>query len=72
MDHISTIDAIIELARTGQQVEPGEALNALVRVMADIKPEEKSREDRIAALMQIGATLWNCAVEAGQSSAVRL
>lgn len=70
MDHISTIDAIIDLARTGQQIEPGEALNALARVMADMSPLEKNYEARIAALMQVGATLWNCAIEAGQVSTV--
>lgn len=72
MDHISTIDAIIDLARTGQQIEPSEALNALARVMADMSPLDKNYEDRMAALMQVGVTLWNCAVEAGQASAVSL
>lgn len=68
MGHIETIEAIIDLARTGQQIEPGEALNALARLINDMSPAEPNYEARVAGLMQVGATLWNCAVATGVAS----
>lgn len=65
MNHIEVIDGIIELARTGQQFPPGEALSAVARLIADLSPQEPSYEARVAALMEIGATLWRISVEAG-------
>ncbi|GAB2490798.1 hypothetical protein GCM10027082_47310 [Comamonas humi] len=63
MNHIETIDAIIELAKTGQQIDPYEALNTVARLVNDLEPGERNYDARVAGLMQVGATLWTCAVK---------
>lgn len=59
MNDIETVDAIVDLASTGQQMSADEALGAVVKLINDLCPTSKSYDSRLAALMQIGATLWN-------------
>lgn len=59
MNHIDTVDAIVDLANTGQQMTADEALGAVVKLINDLCPTSQNYDSRLATLMQIGATLWN-------------
>lgn len=59
MNQIETVDAIVDLASTGQHMSADEALCAVVKLINDLCPTSKSYDSRLATLMQIGAALWN-------------
>lgn len=59
MDHMETIDAIADLARTGLQLSADEALGEVVRLINGMCPTSKNYDSRLAVLMQVGAALWN-------------
>lgn len=59
MNHIETVDAIVDLASTGQQISADEALGVVVKLIGEMCPASRHYDSRLAALMQVGATLWN-------------
>lgn len=62
MNHMETVDAIVDLARTGRQLSADEALGEVVRLIHGMCPTSKNYDSRLAALMQVGAALWNASL----------
>lgn len=62
MNHMETVDAIVDLARTGRQLSAEEALGEVARLINGMCPTSKNYDSRLAVLMQVGAALWNASV----------
>lgn len=67
MDHMETVDAIADLARTGRPLSADEALGEVARLINGMCPTSKNYDSRLAVLMQVGAALWHCSSESRAS-----